>query len=391
MVSVERQPTTWARVDALGQRLLLAMSTARTILAGVRRIDGDKRATGPCCLVREKRRELRPRRILNAFGEAMIVDHPMHRQIFHGKEITPIDQTAALLVRKVGASVSNPFIHTRHHLPALSACRRTLRGRRQLALRALQVLLVGAQELRTGCPLACRERRETPQAHVNAYGLARRWQWLGFHVTRDRDVPLPRRAPADDARFRCALQGAMLHHAQRANLRQLQHTLDQLTTVAVLRKGHRIIPPIPTEARIPRLGVASFAPPKVRLEGQVNPPRHVLQDVRMHGAECWAVRLQMWQSRLLPIVRQRLLSFLPPTFAFRKEVVVQATAFLQLTLQEVRLLLRGLHSVLHGGKHEVYYSPKPRRAQALFARIEGARRVLLLSPWIHPGGLRRIG
>ena len=152
MVSVENQPTTRARMCPLCQRLFLAMSTARTILAGVRGIDCYKRSTGPCCLVREKRSELRPRRIGNRFGKAMIVHHPIDGQIFDRNDIEPIDQTAAFLMGKVAAPIGNPFMNPCNDPAPLSALRCALLGRRKLSLRALQILLISTQELSdTGC------------------------------------------------------------------------------------------------------------------------------------------------------------------------------------------------------------------------------------------------
>ena len=267
-----------------------------------------------------------------------MVDHMMDRQIFERNKIKPIDEATAFLMRKVGTTIGKTLMYPRHNPPAFSALRCAFGSRRQLALRALQILLVDAQELRTGRTLARREGREMQQAHVNAYGLARSWPWRCFHVTGYRDIPLASRRATDGTRFRCAFQRAMLGNPECSHFRQLQDTIGHLTTIAVLGEGHRIVAANPTEARIPCLVRSRFAPTNVCLEGEINPQHHILQDVRMHVAECGAVRLELWQGRLLAVVRQRRLPFLPSTLPFRKKVVGQTPAFLKLVLQEARWL-----------------------------------------------------
>ena len=390
MVSVERHPAARTGMYTLCQCLFLAMPTARAVLAGVRGVHRYKHSTGPCCLVREKCSELRPRRILDTFGEAMIVDHPIDRQVFDGNHIEAVDQATTLLMSKVRAPVPDPLMDTRHNPPAFPAFRGALGGSRQFPLRALQVFFIRAQELWAWDTFPSREGGKTQQAHVNAYRFSRGWEWLYGHFARYRHVPLARRRATDGARFRCAFQGAMLHNAQRSNLRQLQDAIGQLTAVSILREGHRIVTAIATETRIAWFAFAGFTPPKVCLEGQVNPHRDVLQDLRVYVAQLRTVRLEVRQGGLLSVVGQRLLSFLPSTLPVLKEVVVQTPAFLKLILQEVRLFFCWLQSVFHRFRHVIYYSPKTRREQALFAPIEGARRPLLISPWINPGGLRRI-
>ncbi len=122
---------------ALGQRFLVTMATRTTVLRGIRWVDCDELPTSICCFVGEKHRELGPRRILNAFGEAVMVHHRVDGQIFHGYHIESLDETVAFLVRKVGAPIGNPLMDSADDLAACPAFRRALDRRRQLALRAL--------------------------------------------------------------------------------------------------------------------------------------------------------------------------------------------------------------------------------------------------------------
>src|SRR3990167_5686369 len=234
------------------------MAAARTILARVCRVDRDKRSTGACCLVREQCSELRPRRILDAFGEAMIVHHLINRQVFD------------------------------HDLAAFPAFSRTLGGSRQLPLRALQVFLIGAQELRTWGALASRESGKTQQPHVNTDGFSSRRQGLSIYVTDDSGVPLAGRRATYRTCFWRAFQGTMLHNTHCTNFGQLQDTIAQLTPIAVLREGHRIIATIPAKARVAGL-FPSLATTEECFKCQVNPHRHVLQHLRMDVVQFWTV------------------------------------------------------------------------------------------------------
>src|SRR5712691_8679931 len=102
------------------------MPTARTVLTRVCRVDRYKRSTGTCCLVGHEGSELRPRRILDAFGEAMMVHHLVDRQIFYGNDIESVDDATALLMGKVRAPIADPLMHTSDDLAAFLSFRRPL-------------------------------------------------------------------------------------------------------------------------------------------------------------------------------------------------------------------------------------------------------------------------
>lgn len=84
MISVEYQPTTRACMHALCQRFFLAMATPRTVLAGIGRVDRDKRSTGPCCLVQEQCRDLGPCRIVDTLSQTVVMHQSIDRQISPG-------------------------------------------------------------------------------------------------------------------------------------------------------------------------------------------------------------------------------------------------------------------------------------------------------------------
>src|SRR5215470_17883649 len=84
MVAVEACPTLRARMPADRQPFVHQDSAARTSLAGVGRRHSHHSLPGACSLESEDGQELRPARILDAFGEIVVPDHLGCRRIFIG-------------------------------------------------------------------------------------------------------------------------------------------------------------------------------------------------------------------------------------------------------------------------------------------------------------------
>ena len=191
MVSVECQSATRTLMQTLREGFLLSMATLRTVLTRVGGVDRYHSLTSICCFVCEVGGKLRPSRIMNTLGEAMIVDHLVDRQVFDGNHIEAVDDASALLMREVAAPVGNPFMDSANNLAALRSLRCSSLRSRQLALRALQVFFVGAQELRAWRRLASGKGGKTQQPYVNAYGFAGQRQGVCLHLTGNRRVPFP--------------------------------------------------------------------------------------------------------------------------------------------------------------------------------------------------------
>ena len=203
--------------------------------------------------------------------------HPMDRQVFDREDTKTIDQAAALLMRKVRASVGDALMDAAHDRPALASLRCATGSRRQLPLRALQLFFIGAQALGARRPLASGEGRKTQQPDVNTYGFIGVWHRLWIERTRDGHGPFAQRRAPDGARFGRAFQRAMLHDTHGAHLREFQHPPCHLTAVAVLGERQRIVAAIPTEAR-KAWGLLALTTSEEGLEGQVNADGHVLQE-----------------------------------------------------------------------------------------------------------------
>src|SRR5215471_16724444 len=134
------------------------MAALATVLRGIGRIHGDICPTSICCFVGHKRHELYPCGIQNAFGETVVMHHSIDEHILDSDEPKAIDQRAGFLVTEVTATVSDALMNPCHDLAMFGPLWRTFLRCFQLALNALQVLLVTPEELRTGRLVAGRER-----------------------------------------------------------------------------------------------------------------------------------------------------------------------------------------------------------------------------------------
>src|SRR5947209_20152964 len=97
-------------IDSLTQGHLLPMMAPAAILRRVGRIHFDELSASFFRFAREFVKELRPRGIGNAFGQAMGMNHAVDAQVFyaHGPEL--VDDLPGLLMREVVSSEGNTLI-----------------------------------------------------------------------------------------------------------------------------------------------------------------------------------------------------------------------------------------------------------------------------------------
>jgi hypothetical protein len=83
------------------ETLLDLHATARTRLAGERRIDRDHLSTGACCLVGKDAQERAPPGILDALGKVMVLEHIGRLQVLMIYHIVGADQVERRLVHRL--------------------------------------------------------------------------------------------------------------------------------------------------------------------------------------------------------------------------------------------------------------------------------------------------
>src|SRR5579859_546285 len=218
-----------------------AVATTAARLTRVGGVHADETAGGTCCLPRQQFAEPGPGRVTDAFAQTVIADHAVHREILNRDGALPVDNPAAMLMREVVPPEPDALMHTRHRLAVLAARAAPLL---QLAMAATdfgQRLLFLPEEARVRNRCAVRESGERAETNVNTHGAIVRRQGGWFPRAGDRHIPLARAAALDRDGLGRALDRAVQHDGDGADLRELQLRAVQLRTVAVLRVGKAIV------------------------------------------------------------------------------------------------------------------------------------------------------
>src|SRR5689334_1900800 len=95
-------------IHAIVERHLLTMPALAAILTSVGWIDRRVLSASVFCFARKLLCETRPRRVRDAFSEAVVVHHPIDLHIFHTDDDELIDYLSRLLMREVVPLESTP-------------------------------------------------------------------------------------------------------------------------------------------------------------------------------------------------------------------------------------------------------------------------------------------
>ena len=257
------------------------MSTPATGLARVSRIDFDERSASFFRFARELGKEGRPRGISNAFGKTMVVGHPVDLQVFDAENPVGIDDLATFLVGEVFSTPSSTFMHSRNRFTVFAPNVRSDSKFRVLALHFCQCFFFLAKEARIGYLSAIRKGCKRLESYINTYLLLAFWQTFRITLYRKADVPLACRAAMNGTGFELALDWAMKHHLDTADLGEADAVVMGDGKPA-LREREAIITSFPFKTREPWVFSMFFDSSEKGFEGQVNAHCHILQDLGMH-------------------------------------------------------------------------------------------------------------
>ncbi|HYU74721.1 MAG TPA: hypothetical protein VEL31_18785, partial [Ktedonobacteraceae bacterium] len=137
-------------IDSFTEWHLLPMVTPAAILRCVGRIHFDSRSSSFFRFGEQFIKKSRPSRVLNAFSEAMVMNHPVDMQIFHADHAETVYNLATMLMGKVIAPELDTLMHTCHGFTVLASLRRTFCQFGMLALHFGKGLFFLAEKARIG-------------------------------------------------------------------------------------------------------------------------------------------------------------------------------------------------------------------------------------------------
>ena len=337
------------------------MPTLVAVLARVRRIHFDQLTTGTCCLVRQHLKELRPRRIQNAFRQTRMMNHATRVNIFYRNQTKAVNDLAAKLVREVLAPVSDTSVNLANRFLAVSTlparCSEHRTGLRtlglctHLALDFTKVFLITAVELGCRDGFVCREKGKVLESHVDTNLFIRDWQRFRFRqFTGEARPPLTRGIALDGTSLGNAFQGSVKQNFDLSDFRQRQGRTFEFAPDRGLREGEGVVAIASLESGIAWF-FSRFNTPKEGLHCKIKPQCDVLKDLAMHGLQRLSLLLESRDGVDLSVEAQASPIRFIGCFSLFKQVVVQPPGLPQVCFKGGLLRLGWVKSVLESLTH----------------------------------------
>lgn len=316
----------------------LPMMTPAAILAGIGGVDFESRSASFFRFAQQLIKKSRPTRIVNALGQAMIVNHAVRVQVFYTDHAVAIDDLAAMLVGEVISPEADTLMHPCYRLTVLPAPWRAQGLLGMLALHLCQGLFLLTEEARVLDFSAIGEGCEGFEAHIHPDVSRVFRQAFGFALNRETGVPLAGTAFLDSECFDLARKRAMQDDLEMPNAREdkLPKGID---LEPKLRIGEAIVAAFALEAGIARL-FSGFDTPEKGFHGKIKPDSHVLQHLGMHSGKPGAFLFEHRIGCVLLVEGQALARLLIGVSPTSQQVIVQPPTLFQGFVELRFLLLR---------------------------------------------------
>ncbi len=329
---------------------LLPMMAPAAILRRVSGVNLNELSTSFFRFVGQLGEKDRPRCIVNALRQTMIVNHPVHVKVFYRDDAKSINDLSTFLMSEVISPELDTLMYPGYCLAVLASLRSTFSQFGMLTLDFGKGLLFFPEKAGISNLFSIREGSKGLQAYVYPYLGSNRVKSKRFTLARKADVPFASRGTLHGTGFQFPFDLTMVDHLDAANLGEA-HPLIMCDTEARLREGEAIVSAFALETRIARvLGMFSHSAEE-GFESQVNPNRNILHDLGMHDGER---RAFLFQNRegvlLLKTGEQDPVPFIGRLAHFR-QVVIEPMALFKSVTQLLFLLLGWIHAILKHFQH----------------------------------------
>lgn len=183
------------------QRHLLAMPAPAACLTGVGRIDSNILSASFFRFAEQFAEKFRPTRVLHALCQTVVVNHPVHLQVFDGDHAVGVDDLPAFLVCEIITAEDNALVDASNGLAMLAPFGRPRGSLAVLALHLCQSFLFFSEKAGIGNLDTIRECGKRREADINANSSINLRQTFGFALNGKASVPLASAALVDRERF----------------------------------------------------------------------------------------------------------------------------------------------------------------------------------------------
>ena len=377
-------------IDTLTQRHLLPIVTRAALLRRIGRVDLDELSASFFRFARQLREKGRPRCIMNAFCQAMVMGHTLHLQVFHADDTETVNDLSTFLMGKVLTPESDTLVNSCDHFAMLAPLFGAFDKCGVLTLHTSQGLLFLTEKPGVLNLFCSGESSKGFQSDVNPHVSRGFGQAERVAFCREGDVPFAGRGTMDGTGFECASQRSVRDHLERANLREA-HPISMSHAEARLREGEGVVSLLPTETGKPWIVSVFTEAAEEGFEGEVNAHRHVLKDLRVDGGERRAFGFESPKGGLLLVEREAFSFLCIRSFPLFKQVVIEPTALIKRFVEPVNLLLSGIHTVLKGFTHAwiIAHMRTDVKWQVATQPRCPKQGTPLSSPWINRRGFQR--
>lgn len=340
---------------SFGERHLLPMPTLAACLARIGRVDSHVSPASFFRFAGELTEKRRPRGICNTLGETVIMDHPVHAEVFHADDPKGVDDFAAFLMGEVLSFPRNAFMDTCNYFTVLSSLWGAFGKPGMLALHLCQRFFFLAEKAWISNFLSIGKRGKGLQSDINTCSIRVLRQALRFHFTREAGVPFAGAALADGTGFRRAFKVTMQDNLDFAHFGNEEFSIFERTPTRNLRKRQGVVPTLAAKSWVSWM-FSSLTTPKKGFHGQIDTHSHVLQDLRMDIVKRWAL---LFQDRIgvdLLIAGQALPSLFIGIPTLFQQMVIQPSAFFKDCLQLFLLFFCWVDPMPKHFMHSPYYS-----------------------------------
>jgi hypothetical protein len=217
MIPIAGQTADRAEMPTLTQVFLNTCAT-KASLRRAARVNLQKRASGPFCLVRKFRNERRPPRVVNGFAEST-TNKPANIQSLNRNEPVCVDDLPRLFMVKISALFPNAIMELLNKLKSFMPAVRTLPTTHNAALQSSQLSLRVFKPTRIGNCASVAQSSELRQTHINPYGFSFRREWRNVTVNTEYSEPFSS-LPCNGKRLNDSLHWAVKLNSNLSNPHQ---------------------------------------------------------------------------------------------------------------------------------------------------------------------------
>lgn len=347
--AVRARPCTISQCQCMSGRPTCAAGFGRWI----KPTDLNRHPSIPRRFVVQLTEKLSPAGIGDGTAVALCPQHTFNRQCLNRDHLVFVDQSTRQLMQEVLSSVANGSMGARLFQLGLRPISGAFLFVRQTALLSNQTLLAFGQMARVGTLLSGAEDSKVCQPEIDAHRTATAQRFDGGRNTAS-DVPTPVRFPNHRDRARFSRKDTRPHHGQRlSHLCQREHAIavgetgfGELRRLSAVLSAELWV----TGAFVKEALVSCLKMAQALLEWDA---RHFVQPHKL------GLPLQCRQHGVCLGKAAALLAILPRRFSQCTGTVIDKTHTAERSIQQVRLLRRGIETKTVGTFDRIQRTPIP--------------------------------